>query len=74
MNSSILSKLLLTLITVFALVLAGSTSYQYWQQKDLIHSVLSEQLHDKASNYFDSLNMMMLTGTMHKKRRYAKKH
>lgn len=55
MNSSILSKLLLTLITVFALVLAGSTSYQYWQQKDLIHSVLSEQLHDKASNYFDSL-------------------
>ncbi|EKF9122237.1 methyl-accepting chemotaxis protein [Vibrio cholerae] len=67
MNSSILSKLLLTLITVFALVLAGSTSYQYWQQKDLIHSVLSEQLHDKASNYFDSLNMMMLTGTMAQK-------
>ncbi|MVD33282.1 HAMP domain-containing protein, partial [Vibrio cholerae] len=47
--------------------LAGSTSYQYWQQKDLIHSVLSEQLHDKASNYFDSLNMMMLTGTMAQK-------
>lgn len=67
MNSSILSKLLLTLITVFALVLAGSTSYQYWQQKNLIHSVLSEQLHDKASNYFDSLNMMMLTGTMAQK-------
>ncbi|ENM5724378.1 methyl-accepting chemotaxis protein [Vibrio mimicus] len=64
MSSSILNKLLLTLITVFALVLAGSTTYQYWQQRDLIHSVLSEQLHDKASNYFDSLNMMMLTGTM----------
>lgn len=59
--------MLLTLITVFALVLAGSTTYQYWQQRDLIHSVLSEQLHDKASNYFDSLNMMMLTGTMAQK-------
>lgn len=67
MSSSILNKLLLTLITVFALVLAGSTTYQYWQQRDLIHSVLSEQLHDKASNYFDSLNMMMLTGTMAQK-------
>ncbi|ENM5904030.1 methyl-accepting chemotaxis protein [Vibrio mimicus] len=67
MSSSILNKLLLTLITVFALVLAGSTTYQYWQQRDLIHSILSEQLHDKASNYFDSLNMMMLTGTMAQK-------
>lgn len=67
MSSSILNKSLLTLITVFTLVLAGSTTYQYWQQRDLIHSILSEQLHDKASNYFDSLNMMMLTATMAQK-------
>ncbi|GAL22276.1 methyl-accepting chemotaxis protein I [Vibrio maritimus] len=44
-----------------------STTYQYNQQRDLIYSVLSEQLHDKASNYFDSLNMMMITGTMAQK-------
>lgn len=67
MNSTITSKLLLTLITVFAFVLTVSTSYQYIQQRDLLNSVLSEQLHDKASNYFDSLNMMMLTGTMAQK-------
>ncbi|MBY7782664.1 methyl-accepting chemotaxis protein [Vibrio fluvialis] len=67
MSSTITTKLLLTLISVFAMVLAGSTAYQYWQQRDLINSVLSEQLHDKASNYFDSLNMMMLTGTMAQK-------
>ena len=67
MRSTITAKLLLTLVTVFFMVLAGSTAYQYWQQRDLIHSVLSEQLHDKASNYFDSLNMMMLTGTMAQK-------
>ncbi len=67
MSSTITSKLLLTLVTVFALVLASSTIYQSIQQRDLINSVLGEQLHDKASNYFDSLNMMMLTGTMAQK-------
>lgn len=64
MRASITTKLLCTLIIVSAVVLAVSTAYQYYQQRALINSVLSEQLHDKASNYFDSLNMMMLTGTM----------
>ncbi|EGR0047643.1 HAMP domain-containing protein [Vibrio vulnificus] len=67
MRSTITFKLLVALITVFTFVLAVSTAYQYYQQKHLINSVLSEQLHDKASNYFDSLNMMMLTGTMAQK-------
>ncbi|PFG56416.1 methyl-accepting chemotaxis protein [Vibrio sp. ES.051] len=67
MHSTITFKLLLTLIAVFSCVLAASTAYQYHQQKTLIKDVLSEQLHDKASNYFDSLNMMMLTGTMSQK-------
>lgn len=64
MRLTITTKLLITLLTVFGLVLIASTTYQYLQQRNLINSVLSEQLHDKASNYFDSLNMMMLTGTM----------
>ncbi|MBW3694830.1 methyl-accepting chemotaxis protein [Vibrio sp. T187] len=67
MRSTITFKLLVALVTVFAFVLAISTYYQYYQQKQLVNSVLSEQLHDKASNYFDSLNMMMLTGTMAQK-------
>ena len=67
MRLSITTKLLITLVSVFGLVLIASTSYQYLQQRDLLNSVLSEQLHDKASNYFDSLNMMMLTGTMAQK-------
>ncbi|MDG2664704.1 methyl-accepting chemotaxis protein, partial [Vibrio parahaemolyticus] len=66
-RSTITFKLLLALIAVFSCVLAASTAYQYHQQKTLINDVLSEQLHDKASNYFDSLNMMMLTGTMSQK-------
>ncbi|USD66432.1 methyl-accepting chemotaxis protein [Vibrio sp. SCSIO 43136] len=67
MKFSITSKLLITLVGVFTLVLTTSTGYQYYQQRELLNSVLSEQLHDKASNYFDSLNMMMLTGTMAQK-------
>lgn len=67
MRSTITLKLLLALVAVFSCVLAVSTSYQYYQQKSLINDVLSDQLHDKASNYFDSLNMMMLTGTMAQK-------
>lgn len=67
MRLTITTKLLITLLSVFGLVLLASTSYQYLQQRELLNSVLSEQLHDKASNYFDSLNMMMLTGTMAQK-------
>jgi methyl-accepting chemotaxis protein len=52
---------------VFGTVVVISTTYQYNQQRNLIYSVLSEQLEDKASNYFDSLNMMMLTETMAQK-------
>ncbi|HHF3145314.1 TPA: methyl-accepting chemotaxis protein [Vibrio diabolicus] len=73
MRSTITFKLLLALIAVFSCVLAASTAYQYHQQKNLINDVLSEQLHDKASNYFDSLNMMMLTGTMSQKETLRKK-
>ncbi len=67
MRSTITFKLLLALTVVFGCVFAVSTAYQHYQQKNLINDVLSEQLHDKASNYFDSLNMMMLTGTMAQK-------
>ena len=67
MRSTITFKILVALAVVFSLLLAISTYFQYTQQKQLVNSVLSEQLHDKASNYFDSLNMMMLTGTMSQK-------
>lgn len=67
MRLTITTKLLITLLSVFGSVLIASSSYQYFQQRELLNSVLSEQLHDKASNYFDSLNMMMLTGTMTQK-------
>ena len=74
MRLSITNKLLITLLTVFGSVLVALTTYQYLQQRELINSVLGEMLHDKeASNYFDSLNMMMLTGTMAQKETLRKR-
>lgn len=70
---SISTKLLLTLISVFALVLISSITYQLRQESELLNTLLGEQLHDKASNYFDSLNMMMLTGTMAQKNKLREK-
>ena len=64
MRMTLASKILLALFLVFALVLATSLAYQSHQQKALMTSIVSEQTLDKASNYFDSLNMLMLTGTI----------
>ena len=64
MRLTIAHKLLLTLFIVFTVVLITSLAYESRQQKVLLESVISEQTLDKAGNYFDSLNMMMLTGTM----------
>lgn len=64
MRLTIAHKLLFTLFTVFTVVLIASLSFESRQQKQLLESVISEQTLDKAGNYFDSLNMMMLTGTM----------
>ncbi|MBY5943917.1 methyl-accepting chemotaxis protein [Photobacterium rosenbergii] len=67
MRLTIANKLLLTLFSVFTIVLVISLVYEGRQQKKLLESVISEQTLDKAGNYFDSLNMMMLTGTMSQK-------
>jgi methyl-accepting chemotaxis protein len=67
MANSITLKILSILVTVFVAVLVTSISVQNRQQRELVDTVISQQLTDKASNYFDSLNMMMLTGTMHQK-------
>ncbi|MGR2767755.1 methyl-accepting chemotaxis protein [Photobacterium ganghwense] len=67
MRLTIAHKLLLTLLMVFLVVLVASLAYEARQQKTMLESVISEQTLDKAGNYFDSLNMMMLTGTMSQK-------
>ncbi|OEE59268.1 chemotaxis protein [Enterovibrio norvegicus FF-454] len=67
MRLPIAAKLLIVLLVIFSVVLAVSLAYQNHHQKALVTEIVGEQTLDKASNYFDSLNMMMLTGTIHQK-------
>ena len=61
---SVQSKINLALLVVFALVLAASLLYSAGSEKQLILQVVEQQTKDTADSYFDSINTMMLTGTM----------
>ncbi len=67
MRLPIATKILIVLFAIFSVVLAVSLLYQKNQQKSFVTDIVSQQTLDKASNYFDSLNLMMLTGTIHQK-------
>ncbi|MGY8821670.1 MAG: methyl-accepting chemotaxis protein [Pseudomonadales bacterium] len=61
---SVQTKINLALLVVFALVLAASLFYSAGSEKQLILHVVEQQTKDTADSYFDSINTMMLTGTM----------
>jgi methyl-accepting chemotaxis protein len=61
---SVQTKINLALLVVFALVLAASLFYSAGSEKQLILDVVEQQTKDTADSYFDSINTMMLTGTM----------
>ncbi len=61
---SVQTKINLALLVVFALVLAASLFYSAGSEKQLILRVVEQQTKDTADSYFDSINTMMLTGTM----------
>ena len=61
---SVQTKINLALLVVFALVLAASLVYSAGSEKQLILHVVEQQTKDTADSYFDSINTMMLTGTM----------
>lgn len=61
---SVQTKINLALLVVFALVLAASLFYSASSEKQLILHVVEQQTKDTADSYFDSINTMMLTGTM----------
>lgn len=61
---SVQAKLNLALLVVFALVLSASLFYAATTEKRLVLQVVEQQTKDAADSYFDSINTMMLTGTM----------
>jgi len=66
-NLSITKKINLALSTLFILILAISALSQSKQETDLVLSILEQQAHEQADTYFDSLNTMMLTGSINQR-------
>ncbi len=61
---SIQGKINLTVVVGFISVIAIVTVHSYQQEKDRVLSLAKERTSDMSTLYFDSLNTMMLTGTM----------
>ena len=61
---SVQAKVNLALLLVFASVLAASLLFAASTEKRLVLQVVEQQTKDAADSYFDSINTMMLTGTM----------
>jgi len=63
-NLSITTKVNLALSALFILILIISAFSQSKQETALVLDVLEQQAHEQTDTYFDSLNTMMLTGTI----------
>ena len=64
---SVQAKINLALVTVFVIVMATSLMYAANNEKKLVLEVVEQQTKDAADSYFDSINTMMLTGTMNQR-------
>jgi methyl-accepting chemotaxis protein len=61
---SVQAKINLALVLVFAAVMTASLMFAAGTEKRLVLEVVEQQTKDAADSYFDSINTMMLTGTM----------
>ena len=61
---SVRAKINLTVAMIFILVVGSVTVYSGIRQKEAILLLAEQQIKDTSTLYFDSLNTMMLTGTM----------
>ncbi len=63
-QSSVQTKILLSIASVFLLLMAVSIAFMANKQKEMIQGLAVEKAHDIANTYFDGINTMMLTGSM----------
>ncbi|MGE0080688.1 MAG: methyl-accepting chemotaxis protein [Thiohalomonadaceae bacterium] len=61
---SVRAKVSIALAVAFVLVLAASLAYVAHSERKLIEQVIAQQTLDTADSYFDSFNILMITGTM----------
>lgn len=61
---SVQTKINIALLSVFFVVMAASLVFSVSNEKKLVLEVVEQQTKDTADSYFDSINTMLLTGTM----------
>ncbi|HKM37260.1 MAG TPA: HAMP domain-containing methyl-accepting chemotaxis protein [Thiopseudomonas sp.] len=61
---SVQTKINIALLSVFFVVLSASLIFSANNEKKLVLGVVEQQTKGAADSYFDSINTMMLTGTM----------
>lgn len=61
---SIQAKINIALLSIFFVIMAASLIFAAFNEKQLVLEVVEQQTQDAADSYFDSINTMMLTGTM----------
>lgn len=61
---SVQTKINLALLAVFFVIMAVSLAFSVVSERKLVQEVVEQQTKDAADSYFDSINTMMLTGTM----------
>ncbi len=61
---SIRNKVIMALLLVFGLILAIAIYFTQKAETELVDQVVLEQVRDATDSYFDSINILMLTGTI----------
>ncbi len=64
---SVRTKITLTLLVVFFAVMVAVITFSASAERKLVTRVVEQQTRDAADAYFDSINTMMLTGTMNQR-------
>ena len=63
-SASIQTKILLSIASVFLLIISVSMLFMVDRQKQMVQALATDKAHDIANSYFDGLNAMMLSGSM----------
>ncbi len=66
-NLSISSKINLTLVFVFTIILVAIILHMVRNERSMVRNIVEQQSKATADTYFDSVNTMMITNTMSKR-------
>ncbi|QEY58608.1 HAMP domain-containing protein [Pseudomonas sp. C27(2019)] len=61
---SVQTKINIALLSVLSVVMSAALFFSVYNEKTLVLELVEQQTKDTADSYFDSINTMMLTGTM----------